>query len=127
MFRTALAVGAVGLAVLSTPAFAADLAGTWSGGGSVSFSSGTKEAARCRVTYKGGGAAYYATAACATASGKVDQTMRVRRTGANSFAGSFVNPQYNVSGSVSIVVRGNSQTLSLATDAGSGLFRLSRR
>lgn len=109
------------------PALANDLAGTWSGGGSVSFSSGSKEAARCRVTYSGGGAAYSAQANCATASGKVNQVLRVRKTGKSSYAGSFHNADYNVSGTVSINVSGNSQTLSLATDAGTGYFRLSRR
>ncbi|MBN8095874.1 hypothetical protein, partial [Vibrio vulnificus] len=49
---------------------AAGLSGSWSGGGWVSFSNGTKEKARCRAHYSGSGGAYTVTATCATASGK---------------------------------------------------------
>ena len=67
------------------------LAGSWSGGGWVSFSSGTKEKARCHARYTGGGGSYTVTATCATASGKASQTARVYKTGGNSYKGSFVN------------------------------------
>jgi len=48
------------------------LAGSWSGGGWVSFASGSKEKARCHAHYSGGGGSYTVTATCATASGKAN-------------------------------------------------------
>ncbi len=53
------------------------LAGSWSGGGWVSFASGSKEKARCHARYSGGGGSYTVTATCATASGKASQTATV--------------------------------------------------
>ena len=58
-------------------------------------------------------------AACATPSGSVAQSARLRRTGPNSYSGSFFNPQFNVSGSIHITVHGNSQTVSLRGGSGS--------
>ena len=53
------------------------LAGSWSGGGWVSFASGSKEKARCHARYTGGGGSYTVTATCATASGKASQTATI--------------------------------------------------
>ena len=47
------------------------LSGSWSGGGWVSFASGSKEKARCHARYSGGGGSYTLTATCATASRRV--------------------------------------------------------
>jgi hypothetical protein len=63
---------------------------------------------------------------CATASVKADQTATVRRVGSNRFAGSFYNSEYNVSGTIEIRVRGSSQDVRLASDAGWAYFRLKR-
>ena len=48
------------------------LAGSWSGGGWVSFASGNKERARCHAHYsRAGGSSYELSASCATASSHV--------------------------------------------------------
>jgi hypothetical protein len=106
----------------------ASLAGSWSGGGWVSFASGNKERARCHAHYsRAGGSSYELSATCATASGKASQTAIVHQTGANSFSGSFHNAEYNVSGTIHIALHGNSQSVTLHGDSASGSLVLSRR
>jgi hypothetical protein len=130
------------LAMAATPAFskapkasgnapssnAPSLAGSWSGGGWVSFASGTRERARCRAHYsRAGGDSYVLSATCATASGNASQTATVYKVSTNRYRGSFHNPEYNVSGSIRIVVQGNSQSVTLSGDSGSASLSLSRR
>ena len=103
------------------------LAGSWSGGGWVSFASGSREKARCHARYTGGGGSYRLTATCATASGKASQTATVYKTSGNSYKGSFVNTQYNVRGSIRVTVHGKSQSVSLSGDGASAQLSLSRR
>ena len=104
------------------------LAGSWSGGGWVSFASGNKERARCHAHYnRAGGSSYELSASCATASGKASQTATVHQTGPNRYGGSFHNAEYNVSGTIHIVVQGNSQSVSLHGESASGSLTLSRR
>ncbi len=106
----------------------ASLAGSWSGGGWVSFASGNKEKARCHAHYsRAGGSSYELSATCATTSGKASQTAIVHQAGANSFSGSFHNAEYNVSGTIHIALHGNSQSVTLHGDSASGSLVLSRR
>ena len=126
--------GALAIATLMVSGLAAtgqaqaqSLEGSWSGGGSVSFSSGAKEQARCRANYRRRTPdSYTLRAVCATPSARAEQTATVRRVGSNRFAGSFYNSEYNVSGSIYIVVRGGSQNVRLTSDAGWAHIRLSR-
>jgi hypothetical protein len=105
----------------------ADLAGSWSGGGSVSFASGGRESARCRANYsRRSNTTYDLTATCATASGRATQTASVRSVGGNSYQGRFYNSEYNVSGTIHVVVRGNRQSVQLTSGAGSASLQLSR-
>jgi hypothetical protein len=105
----------------------AELAGSWSGGGSVTYSSGSREKARCRATFsKLGATAYKVNATCATASGKVAQQANVRRAGANTFTGSFRNAEYNMEGTIHISVNGNSQNVTLTSSQASASLRLNR-
>ena len=103
------------------------LAGSWSGGGWVSFASGSKEKARCHARYTGGGDTYTLSATCATASGKASQTATVYKVSGSRYRGSFVNSQYNVRGSIRVVVHGKSQSVSLSGDGASAQLNLSRR
>ncbi|MGO9545850.1 MAG: hypothetical protein ACLPPF_13810 [Rhodomicrobium sp.] len=97
----------------------ANLSGAWSGGGTVQYADGHRERARCRAHFSHSGANVAVEATCATPSGSVAQSARLRRTGPNSYSGSFFNPQFNVSGSIHISVHGNSQTVSLRSGSGS--------
>lgn len=104
----------------------AGIEGSWSGGGTVSIG-GNSERARCNVYYrKKGGSSYSASATCATASGKVAQSASLQQTGSNTYEGSFYNSEYGVSGSISITVRGNKQTVYLEGGGSSGTLSLSR-
>lgn len=110
-----------------TPAHAepGSLVGSWSGGGSIAFASGSKERARCRAHFaKTGASSYVMSATCATASAKVDQSATLYRTGSNSYSGSFFNQQYNTGGSIRITVSGRSQSVRLSGEAGSAYFKL---
>ncbi len=100
------------------------IAGSWSGGGIVVYSSGQRERARCQASYSGGGASVMMNGNCATPSGSVFQSARLRQVGPNSYAGSFFNAQYNTSGSIYVTVRGNSQSVSLRSSAGSASLTL---
>ena len=103
------------------------LEGSWSGGGTVSFASGSTERARCRAHYRRAGATSYTlSATCATASGRASQTATVRQVAQNRYSGSFYNSEYSISGVISIVVHGKSQTVRLNSDSGSAVISLSR-
>jgi hypothetical protein len=104
----------------------ASLEGSWSGG-VVSFASGAREKARCRAQYsRRSSTAYALTATCATPSGRATQSASVRQVGGNSYQGSFYNSEYNVSATIHVLVRGNSQSVHLSSGAGSASLRLSR-
>jgi len=107
---------------------AASLAGSWSGGGWVSFASGNKEKARCHANYsRAGGDTYTLNATCATSGGKASQTATVYKVSAGHYRGSFFNSDFNVHGSIRVVVHGSSQDVSLAGDGASAALSLSRR
>lgn len=103
------------------------LEGSWSGGGSVSFATGSKEQARCRAYYKRASKdSYRLQATCATPSGKANQTATVHRVGENRYRGSFHNPDFDITGTIFVVVNGNSQNVRLTSSSGWAVFRLSR-
>jgi hypothetical protein len=102
------------------------LTGTWKGGGSVSFSSGSRERARCRATFSPTSkTSYEYSATCATQSGTASASGHVRGNGTN-FRGSFYNAEFDANGTISITVSGRSQTVRLHSSKGSALLRLSR-
>lgn len=103
-----------------------DLAGSWSGGGTVTLPSGATERARCRATFHRSGGNFNMNAVCATASTRVEQTAHLRPVGPSRFAGEFRNAEYNVSGSIRISVNGNSLNAALEGGGGAGHFHLSR-
>ena len=103
------------------------LEGTWSGGGSVAFASGSREQARCRAHYsRASKNSYRVNATCATASGKAAQTATVHKIGENKYSGNFHNPDYDITGTISVIVNGNSQSVRLTSSSGWAHLRLSR-
>src|SRR5262249_18437668 len=103
------------------------LEGSWSGGGSGSFLFASPERARCRArSLRPAAARYTLDATCATASGRASQTASVRQVGENRYAGSFYNSEYGISGVISVVLHGRSQTVRLRSDSGSAVISLSR-
>lgn len=101
------------------------IAGSWSGGGVVVYSSGQRERTRCHASFSGGSTVIM-SGTCATASGSATQSARLRRVGPNSYAGSFFNSQFNVSGSIYVTVHGNTQSVALRSSAGSANLSLRR-
>ncbi len=112
----------------ATPALAdSDLTGSWRGGGSVAFSSGAKERARCRARFsKLNKWVYRMSATCATPSAKVAQTAELRKTGKNRYSGNFHNYEFGVSGTIHIKISGSKQSVRLSSEAGSANLRLSK-
>jgi hypothetical protein len=103
------------------------LEGSWRGGGWVSFAGGARERARCHVHYsQARGSQYSISATCATDSGKVSQTARVRKAGARTYQGSFYNKEYDVSGHIHVVLHGDRQTVTLTSDSGAARLTLRR-
>lgn len=127
IFSAASAAVLLAAASAAAPAHAdTDLAGSWRGGGTVRFSSGATEQARCRATFSPSGTrAYDVSATCATQSGTVSQTAFVRGRG-GTYRGTFYNPEYDTSGRIQISVRGRSQVVRLTSSKGSAVLRLSR-
>jgi len=126
-FLSFIALAASGLLNPIEAAPAAGLAGSWSGGGWVSFASGTKERARCHAHYsRQSETSYTLNATCATSSGKASQAATLHKAGANSYSGGFHNSEYNVSGTIYVVVHGNSQSVRLSGDGASASLSLSR-
>ena len=133
MQRASLSVGlllAGSLAGASLPlsaAKAAELEGSWSGGGTVRFATGAEEQARCRAHYsRRAKGVYVLRATCATASGKAAQSATLQRVGDNRYSGTFYNSEFDISGRIYVVLRGSSQSVRLTSSSGSASFRLSR-
>ena len=92
-----------------------------------SFASGSREQARCRAHYsRASKNSYRVNATCATASGKAAQTATVHKVGENKYSGNFHNPDYDITGTISVIVNGNSQSVRLTSSSGWAHIRLSR-
>jgi len=121
---TALAITG---AVAKTTPDSGSLAGSWSGGGWVSFSTGNKERARCHANYsRAGGDSYSLSATCATGSGKASQTATVYKVSEGRYRGSFFNSDFNVHGTIRVAVHGSTQDVGLSGDGASAALSLSR-
>jgi hypothetical protein len=106
---------------------ALNLEGSWSGGGAVSMASGAREHARCRARYsRRSNEGYIVNAVCATPSIRAVQTASLHKIGDNKFRGTFYNREYGISGTIYVVVRGNTQSVRLTSESGWASLQLSR-
>ena len=123
------ALSATAIAGFAAPAANADvLSGAWSGGGTVRLTSGQVEKVRCRVSYsKSTGKTYLINATCSSTGGTFAQTGRVVQLSGNRFRGRLYSDEYEVSGNISISVRGKRQTVSVSSAKGTGSLALSKR
>jgi hypothetical protein len=105
-----------------------NLSGTWSGSGSVQFASGAREKARCRASFTPSSSkSYRVSGTCATQSGKVTQNAEVFRMTAERYRGNFHNPEFDISGTISINMHGErSMTATLTTSNGTGVLVMRR-
>jgi hypothetical protein len=106
---------------------ATDLQGSWSGGGPISFATGAKEYAKCRARYtRASNEGYVVSATCATASARAVQTATLRKIADNGYRGTFYNHEYGISGTITVIVRGATQSVSLTSDAGWASLKFSK-
>ena len=128
--RRASAVAAIAVvAAVAPPAVGqqANLEGSWSGSGTLTYPSGDRESARCKASFRRqGGNNFAMNAVCATPSGRVAQTAELDRVSANRFSGEFHNPDYGVTGTINVTVQGNNLSASLNGGGASASFSLSR-
>jgi hypothetical protein len=111
----------------ATGADPASLEGAWSGGGTVTFASGAHEKARCRASFTSSSATSYRVhGTCATQSGKVTQNAEVFKTTADRYRGNFHNPEFDVSGTISIRVHDRTLTATLTSSSGTGVLVMKR-
>ncbi len=82
------------------------LKGSWSGGGSVSFSSGESEKLRCTARYSGGGSNLAFSMKCASSSAQINLSGDL--SGGNKVSGSWSESSYGLSGGASGSASGNS-------------------
>jgi hypothetical protein len=103
------------------------IAGSWSGGGPVTFASGSKERAKCRATISASGPkSYRVNGTCATQSGKVTQTAEIYQMTSNRYRGEFHNPEFDINGTISVVVSGRHLTATLTSSSGTGVLSFGR-
>jgi len=104
------------------------LIGSWRGGGIIQPVNGAKERTRCRADIKKAPARgqYRANYRCSSPYGVVSQAVIVKRTSANRYSGSFNNTELKVRGSISIILRGNKQTVTMNSPEGRGLIKMQK-
>lgn len=112
----------------AAPAQAAAIDGSWSGSGYLAVAQGQRERVRCRVTYsRQTPTVYSVSATCASPSAQVRQSGTLLKVSATSYVGDIYNAEFDVSGRVRVVVRGNSQTVTFQSSAASGQLSLRKR
>lgn len=124
---TPLLVLAAAIAMTSPASAAEGLSGSWSGNGAVQLPSGDTEKARCKATFhKAGSKSYSMNAVCASSSSRIAQSASLEQVSANRFSGDFTNAEYNVSGTITITLSGDSLSANLNGGGASAHFNLSR-
>jgi hypothetical protein len=99
LLMLALCLPAGGAQAAVSP-FAA-MAGTWSGGGTVSTSDGGQERLRCRASYDVGGPELHLSIRCASDSYNIDLASNVEYRGGGEIFGSWSEAGHNASGTLS--------------------------
>lgn len=129
--RTSLCLAAALLAAATLPATAAPrastLPGTWSGGGRVVLPNGGIEQARCRASFRRQSTRIFSmNAVCATSGARIVQTGSLQQIGPTTYAGRFRNAEYDITGAISISVKGSRMTASLSGGGGSARFTMTK-
>ena len=105
------------------------LIGTWHGKGLIQPKTGEKEKTRCRAEIQKSPARgqYTAKYRCSSPYGLILQDVIVKRTSRNHYTGSFDNPQHKISGSITIILDGDEQTVTMKSDDGQGWLSMKKR
>ena len=125
---TGIIAAAISFGATAAHAKSTSIIGSWSGSGVTKGNSGKQGTARCDMVYrKGSGSSYSMEATCTVSSiGLVSQTASVKKVGANRYSGKFHNFQHNVSGSISVVLRGKSQSVTMSSPRGRATVKLAK-
>jgi hypothetical protein len=128
MHRFALACFVIFGALILRPGagHAQNLEGSWSGGGDVALNSGAEVCPLPRPLQPPVEWGYIVNAVCATPSIRAVQTASLHKIGDNRFRGTFYNREYGSSGTICVMVRGNTQSVRLTSEAGWASLKLSR-
>jgi hypothetical protein len=127
--RHIVILSAIALSAVLTPARAAPatLEGAWSGSGIVSYRNGA-DPLSCRVRYaRSAGKSFTVSAMCASDTGRYELSGSVASAGGNRYTGTVHSTQQNQSGTVSLSLHGNSQSVTVTSRRGSARLTLSRR
>lgn len=116
------------LTAASSFAKSPSLIGSWRGGGTIQPNNGAKEKTRCRANIQKAPARgqYRAKYRCSSPYGVVSQAVIVKKVSANRYSGYFSNAQLKIRGSISIVLRGNKQTVTMRSPGGNGWINMRR-
>lgn len=120
----------LGLLTATSAASAASIVGSWSGRGTVRLTSGQVEPVSCRVRYEKGdsaGKTFVVNATCAATAGTFVLYGRVSKRAASSYRGSLFSEQHTLSGKIAISISGNSQSVRVSGERGTGSVKLRRR
>ena len=129
IFPAATLALTLGMLTVASAASAASIVGSWSGRGTVRLTSGQVEPVSCRVSYEKGdsaGKTFTADATCATTAGTFVLYGRISKRAPSIYRGSLFGDQ-GASGKLTISVRGNSQSVSVSSEKGTGSLKLRRR
>jgi len=117
--------------LVTSASAAASLIGYWKGRGSVTLiPSGQVETVTCRVSFEKGddrGKTFMLYATCATTAGTFEQTGRVVKRSPSRYTGRLYSGLYDVTGDISISVRGSRQTVTVTSTKAKGKFSLTKR
>ncbi|XSG83302.1 MAG: hypothetical protein ACPW61_05855 [Methyloligella sp. ZOD6] len=129
MRKLLLFVAPLALAISSLSATAASgIEGTWSGSGTANPKNGKAESIRCKVTYRRESPKVVGVnALCATSSNKFRQTGSLLQVNDSRYVGDFHNAQFDVSGRLTVTVRGGSQSVSFSSPRGTGSMNLRKQ
>jgi len=128
LILSALIWSAVAVSAVLTPAQAAPatLEGAWRGSGIVSYKRGA-DPLTCRVRYaRSAGKSFTVSATCATDTGRYELSGSVASAGGNRYTGTVHGTQQSQSGTVSLSLHGNSQSVTVTSRRGSARLTLSR-
>ena len=130
IFSAATLALTLGMLAATSAASAASIVGSWGGRGIVRLTSGQVEPVSCKVRFEKGdsaGKTFTFDAKCSVTAGTFVLYGRVSKRSENSYRGSLYGEQSTVSGKITILVSGNSQTVRVSNSMGSGSLTLRRR
>ncbi|MBQ0817509.1 MAG: hypothetical protein QNK17_09960 [Hyphomicrobiaceae bacterium] len=122
-----LALAPLALLVSLEAAAATSLSGTWSGSGMVAPKDGESEKVSCRISYsEQSSTSVGVDIKCRSTSKKMRQVGRLRQVSPTQYVGRFSNAKHNISGQVTVTVKGSVQTVTFKSSNGQARVTLKK-